>query len=59
MIVEFEASGPFQKKPGWYRSNVTVFRIWWGWFAIAMIKGDSARRRRYTWEESRWASFRS
>lgn len=51
MIVEVEVSGPFQKRPGWYRSNVTVIRIWWGWFAVALIKGDSAARQRYTWED--------
>lgn len=50
MIVEFEVSGPFQKCPGLFRSNVTRFRIVWGWFAIALIKGDAATRRHYTWE---------
>jgi fructoselysine-6-P-deglycase FrlB-like protein len=53
VIVEFEVSGPFQKRPGWYRSNVTILRAWWGWFAVALIRGNTADRRRYTWEQQR------
>lgn len=49
MIVEVEVSKPFQRRPGYYRSNVQR-RWWWLWFAFAITKGDSMTRGRYTWE---------
>lgn len=49
MIVEFEVSRPFQKKPGRYRSNVQR-RYWWMWFAVAYTKGDFHTRKRYAVE---------
>lgn len=46
MILELEVSNPFQRKPGFYRSNVTIIRVWWLWFAVALL-----RRRGNTWED--------
>jgi hypothetical protein len=51
VIVEFEVSKPFQVRPGLYRSNVTRFRVWWGWFAFAVLRGDGITRHRYVWED--------
>jgi len=37
MTLIFEASGPFQKKPGLYKSR-TMYRIWWLWFAVGLLR---------------------
>jgi hypothetical protein len=50
VIVEFEVSKPLQKRPGRYRSSVQR-RWWWLYFAVAVTKGDSVTRRRYSWED--------
>jgi hypothetical protein len=49
VIVEFEVSRPFQARPGFYRSKVTRFRVWWGWFAFAVLRGDGSTHYRYVW----------
>jgi len=51
VIIELEASRPCQVRPGLYRSRVTVFRVWWLWFAVAVIRGDARERTRYVWED--------
>lgn len=40
MIVVIEVNGPFQSKPGKFKSR-TMTRYWWGWFAIGFIHFDS------------------
>ena len=35
----FEISTPFQIKPGFYHSDLTVFRVWWLWFAVSLHSG--------------------
>ena len=39
MFIVFEISKPFQIKPGFYRSEITVFRVWWLWFALNLHPG--------------------
>ncbi|HEY6019785.1 MAG TPA: hypothetical protein VIY48_07740 [Candidatus Paceibacterota bacterium] len=34
MYFVFEISRPFQIKPGFYRSPITI-RVYWLWFAVA------------------------
>jgi hypothetical protein len=34
MCIVFEISKPFQIKPGFYRSSITI-RFYWLWFAIS------------------------
>jgi hypothetical protein len=36
MFFVFEISKPFQKKPGFYHSEITIFRVWWLWFALSL-----------------------
>ena len=39
MFFVFEISKPFQFKPGFYRSEITIFRVWWLWFALELHAG--------------------
>ena len=39
MYFVFEISKPFQALPDFYRSNITLFRIVWLWFALSMHPG--------------------
>lgn len=39
MFFVFEISKPFQIKPGFYRSEITLFRVWWLWFALSLHPG--------------------
>jgi len=38
MLFTLEISKPFQKKIGVYRSETTILRIWWLWFAFSIHK---------------------
>jgi hypothetical protein len=51
VIVEFEVSRPFQKRPGRYRSRRTPIRVWWAWFAVAVYRGDAKARSQAVWED--------
>lgn len=51
MTVIVEVCGPFQRRPGYFRSRVMT-RVWWGWFAVALLHiplHEYADRTRYEW----------
>jgi hypothetical protein len=35
MFIVIEISRPFQRKPGYYHSSITIFRFYWLWFSIS------------------------
>lgn len=47
MIIEFEVSPPFQRKPDWFHSRIQR-RFTWGWFAVALTKGSAEERSKQT-----------
>lgn len=47
MIIEFEVSPPFQRKPDWFHSRIQR-RFTWGWFAVALTKGSAEERAKQT-----------
>jgi hypothetical protein len=59
MFFVFEISKPFQIKPGFYRSEITIFRVWWLWFALSLHPGrydemlDLSASGVVVWEKSR------
>ena len=37
MTVFLECAGPFQWRPGFYKSR-SIYRVWWGWFAVGALR---------------------
>lgn len=52
MTFQFEVDRQFNARPGIYRSNVVIFRVWWLWFAFAAyrVRADQLSSGRYEWE---------
>ena len=55
MSILAEFGPPFQWKPGYFQSRI-VYRVWWGWFAISILRVpliELLDPRRFEWLESR------
>lgn len=52
MTISLTIEGPFQKRPGKYKSNI-VTRVWWMWFAVKIIhvSEDVYAETAWVWEE--------
>lgn len=43
MMIELEVANPPLWRPGYYKSNAQR-RVWWGFFAVALTKGNAYER---------------